>query len=102
MSSSIEASEETPLIHAPNLDESEDAIAFKHEQLYKRFSPTHKRIIVAIVSWSGLIPCKHHVHEILLCKVDDAYVPCTIIHSVRIGVIHAFDTTNCEGPTLDR
>lgn len=57
MSSDLEASEDTPLLHtpAPN-DISDDPVALKHEQLYKRFSPAHKRIIVAIVSWSGLIP----------------------------------------------
>jgi hypothetical protein len=42
------ASEETPLL----VSDAELA----HEALYNRFSPSRKRIIVALVSWSGILP----------------------------------------------
>ena len=58
MSSNVEATEDTPLINTPNPNDSEEVVVLKHEQLYKRFSPAYKRIIVSIVSWSGLIPRK--------------------------------------------
>ncbi|KAI0933391.1 hypothetical protein AcV5_005547 [Taiwanofungus camphoratus] len=40
------ASEETPLLNA----------VIEHEDVYKRFSPQQKRVVVSVVSWIGLIP----------------------------------------------
>lgn len=41
--------EETPL-----LEEQQN-----HNTVYDRFSRSRKRVIVAVVSWAGLLPCKH-------------------------------------------
>ncbi|OBZ75053.1 MFS antiporter QDR3 [Grifola frondosa] len=46
------SSEETPLLE----ESSSDPAILKHEQLYNRFSPPQKRVIVALVSWAGFIP----------------------------------------------
>lgn len=95
MSSNIEASEETPLLHSAIADNpSEDAIALKHELLYKRFSPAYKRIIVIIMSWSGLIPRMHLVYVCHLYEAD-------VIPSVCVGIIHTVNTTDCERPSFD-
>lgn len=47
------ASEESPLL------ESTDPAVLEHEALYKRFTPSQKRWIVALVSFCGLIPCEY-------------------------------------------
>ncbi|KAF8803996.1 MFS general substrate transporter [Phlegmacium glaucopus] len=45
----MESSEETPLLPPRNLDHD-------HNEVYKRFTPARKRGILAIVSFTGLIP----------------------------------------------
>ena len=47
------ASEETPL-----LQDAEAAEIEQHEVVYNRFSVSQKRVIVALVSWSALMPSK--------------------------------------------
>ena len=47
------ASEESPL-----LGESIDADVLKHEQVYNRFKPSQKRMITALISLAGLLPCE--------------------------------------------
>ena len=50
----MESNEETPLLSsATNLD---------HEEVYKRFAPARKRVILAIVSLIGLIPRTYIKH----------------------------------------
>ncbi|KAF5344968.1 hypothetical protein D9756_011513 [Leucocoprinus leucothites] len=44
------ATEETPLLSG--------ALPYKNELIYERFSPAYKKFILAIVAWSGLMPCK--------------------------------------------
>jgi hypothetical protein len=44
-------SEETPLLVEQR----------RHNPVYDRFAKRKKRIIVAVVSWAGLLPCKHFV-----------------------------------------
>ncbi|KXN87031.1 putative transporter AQR1 [Leucoagaricus sp. SymC.cos] len=48
-------SEETPLLHDDGSLEYE-ATKKKHELIYERFKPSQKRVLVAIVSWCGLMP----------------------------------------------
>ncbi|KAF9444153.1 MFS general substrate transporter [Macrolepiota fuliginosa MF-IS2] len=47
-------SEETPLLHNDHSHISEGTS--KRELIYERFSPRQKRVLVAIVSWCGLMP----------------------------------------------
>ncbi|GBE82904.1 MFS general substrate transporter [Sparassis crispa] len=46
-------SEETSLLDPQS---SVDVIVLEHEKVYLRFSPRQKRVVVAVVSWAGLIP----------------------------------------------
>lgn len=50
----MEATEESPLLATPV---SADPEILKHDLLYERFTPSHKRVIVAVISWAALIPC---------------------------------------------
>ena len=54
----MEATEETSLLTDPP---STDPEALRHELLYQRFSPSQKRVIVALISLAGLIPCTSRV-----------------------------------------
>ncbi|KAI0695091.1 MFS general substrate transporter [Cerioporus squamosus] len=49
----MEATEQSPLLTTPA---SADAEILKHDLLYQRFNSSHKRIIVAVISWAALIP----------------------------------------------
>lgn len=70
MEPTTEVSERTPLIRAVPNESTSAALAddevlvatpfeepLKHDAIYNRFSPTKKKIIVALIAWSGLIPC---------------------------------------------
>jgi hypothetical protein len=47
--------EESPLLPAQPSNE--------HELVYQRFSPFHKKVIVAIVFWCALLPRKHAISQ---------------------------------------
>lgn len=88
----MEASERTPLL-APNPDESEDALALKHELLYKRFSPTQKRLYVAIVAWSGQMACVYRISLVLFVHWSNNANDL----SHHSGLIRAINTSNRKG-----
>ena len=46
------ASEETPLLRS----ETEEQAVLKHDAVYDRFSPSHKRVIVAVTALTGTFP----------------------------------------------
>lgn len=68
------STEQTPLLtHTQNDD------------MYERFTPAQKRVVVALVSWSGLIPCeclvlvlgaKDITHIIIIVFVSGSFIPC--------------------------
>ncbi|KAF9009711.1 hypothetical protein BDQ17DRAFT_1348691 [Cyathus striatus] len=57
----------------------------QHEALYQRFSPTQKRVLVALVSVSGLLLCRFtsrstnqpHIFTLIPCKVfiSGSFIP---------------------------
>ncbi|TFK82583.1 MFS general substrate transporter [Polyporus arcularius HHB13444] len=49
----MDATEESPLLTTPA---SADPEMLKHELLYKRFTPSEKKVIVAVISWAAFIP----------------------------------------------
>lgn len=76
------ASEETPLLH----DDTEIAAINAHEAIYSRFSNKTKHIIVALVSWSAVLPCKPQSSAISLELTLD---------SVCFGDVYTLYTPNC-------
>ena len=51
--------EEGPLLASPPSTGDGDVFEFEQlEDLYQRFSPTQKRLIVGLIAYAGLFPCK--------------------------------------------
>ena len=48
--------EESPLIDAEA--STTDPEVLKHDLLYQRFTPAQKQVIVALISWAAVIPCR--------------------------------------------
>lgn len=50
------STEETPLLEGQQ----------NHNTVYDRFSRSRKRVIVAVVSWAGLLPCKRYLFTLVI------------------------------------
>lgn len=50
-----EVSEDTPLLNP----EPSETIQADHNAVYDRFTPRQKHVLLALVSWCGLIPRKY-------------------------------------------
>jgi len=80
-------SEETPLISSST----------KHDEVYKRFEPAKKRIIVALVSVTGLLARTSSIQ--LSCILLYSYC---ISFSLRLRDFRAVDTANSQRPEYYR
>ena len=55
----MEPTEDSPLLAPePSTGQSTDPEILKHDLFYQRFKPAQKRVIIALISWAGLIPCE--------------------------------------------
>jgi hypothetical protein len=87
-SATIMDSEESPL-----LPTDQDYNAGKHEAVYGRFSPAKKRLIVAMVSICGLIPCEslNALSQLIIHLTMKFY------YSVRDRLIYTRYSNSCKG-----
>jgi hypothetical protein len=95
--SSSASNERTPLL----VDAEEtgtttyDEIATVKHDVYDRFAPSKKRTIIAIVSFSGLIPCvwlfilSFHLHSIAHAHFIKLTASCPYTRSVRVWLVHS-------------
>ncbi len=66
--------------------------------VYDRFTSSRKRTIVAVVSLTGLIPCKCS----MWAYFSRANLPCKFVSSVCIRVVHTVDPSDRKGSPFVR
>jgi hypothetical protein len=74
-----DVSEETPLLADSNVNLARK----KHEEIYDRFSEGRKRVIVALVSWCGLIP--RQFSSCLFLNCGNNQQDSASMYSLRVG-----------------
>ena len=59
----MQPTEASPLLDGDSeaaLLQNTDPEILKHDLFYQRFKPAQKRVIIALISWAGLIPCEFY------------------------------------------
>ena len=85
------ASEETPLLTS----EYHQNECFTEKNIYDRFSDGEKAMILATVSWCGLLPCSFSILFLVFVFLI------IILSSLHCWIFHPRRAANCEGPRFD-
>ena len=79
------ATEESPLLPS----EPERQAVLKHDAVYDRFSPSRKRVIIAVTALTGSFP------SMFASSTDAQFSWLTGQHSVCVGIFYTPDPSNC-------
>ena len=93
------STEESPLL-GHNVTAETDEAAYEEDlqdHLYDRFTQKQKRMIVAVVSWTAIIPCMFSVPEPSLGSWCSS-----MGFSICVRVVHPNSACSCRGIPFDR